>query len=46
LENVLKPECLLAYKMNGKVLPIEHGVPLRLRVENQLESGCGANEAK
>ena len=37
LENVLKPECLLAYKMNGKALPTEHGAPLRLRVENQLE---------
>ena len=36
LENVLNPECMLAYKMNGKALPSEHGAPLRLRVENQL----------
>jgi methionine sulfoxide reductase catalytic subunit len=26
----------LAYEMNGGPLPIEHGAPLRLRVENQL----------
>jgi DMSO/TMAO reductase YedYZ molybdopterin-dependent catalytic subunit/thiosulfate reductase cytochrome b subunit len=36
LENVLKPECILAYRMNGNTLPSEHGAPLRLRVENQL----------
>jgi sulfoxide reductase catalytic subunit YedY len=36
LKNVLEPECLLAYKLNGNVLPSEHGAPLRLRVENQL----------
>lgn len=36
LENVLKPECILATKMNGKRLPLEYGAPLRLRVENQL----------
>jgi DMSO/TMAO reductase YedYZ molybdopterin-dependent catalytic subunit/thiosulfate reductase cytochrome b subunit len=36
LENVLKPECLLAYEMNGQPLPDEYGAPLRLRVENQL----------
>ncbi len=36
LKNVLETECLLAYKLNGKVLPSEHGAPLRLRVENQL----------
>lgn len=36
LENVLKPECILAYKLNGDQLPSEHGAPLRLRVENQL----------
>ena len=36
LENVLKPECLLAYEMNGEPLPDEYGAPLRLRVENQL----------
>ncbi|HLK49598.1 MAG TPA: molybdopterin-dependent oxidoreductase [Bryobacteraceae bacterium] len=36
LENVLKPECLLAFEMNGKPLPEVYGAPLRLRVENQL----------
>ncbi|MEP7355200.1 MAG: molybdopterin-dependent oxidoreductase [Acidobacteriota bacterium] len=36
MENVLKPECMLAYRMNGDPLPSEHGAPLRLRVENQL----------
>jgi DMSO/TMAO reductase YedYZ molybdopterin-dependent catalytic subunit len=36
LENVLKPECLLASAMNGVPLPVEYGAPLRLRVENQL----------
>src|SRR5439155_15208407 len=36
LENVLKPECLLAYEMNWAPLAIEYGAPLRLRVENQL----------
>jgi DMSO/TMAO reductase YedYZ molybdopterin-dependent catalytic subunit/thiosulfate reductase cytochrome b subunit len=36
LENVLKPECLLASAMNGAQLPLEYGAPLRLRVENQL----------
>ncbi len=36
MENVLVAECLLAYGLNGEVLPSEHGAPLRLRVENQL----------
>jgi len=36
LEDVVRPECLLAYEMNGSPLPREHGAPLRLRVENQL----------
>lgn len=36
LENVLKPECLLAFEMNGRPLPEVYGAPLRLRVENQL----------
>ena len=36
LENVLKPQCLLATRMNGQPLPIVYGAPLRLRVENQL----------
>jgi DMSO/TMAO reductase YedYZ molybdopterin-dependent catalytic subunit/thiosulfate reductase cytochrome b subunit len=36
LENVLKPQCLLASHMNGQPLPGVYGAPLRLRVENQL----------
>ena len=36
LEDVVKPECLLAYEMNDVTLPEVHGAPLRLRVENQL----------
>ena len=30
------PQTLLAYEMNGEVLPVPHGAPLRLRVERQL----------
>ena len=36
LENLLKPQCLLALRMNGQRLPQVYGAPLRLRVENQL----------
>jgi DMSO/TMAO reductase YedYZ molybdopterin-dependent catalytic subunit/thiosulfate reductase cytochrome b subunit len=36
LEDVVKPECLLAYEMNDGPLSHVHGAPLRLRVENQL----------
>ena len=36
LDNCLKPESILAWEMNYEPLPIEHGAPLRLRVENQL----------
>ena len=36
LENVLKPQCLLASEMNDEPLPEVYGAPLRLRVENQL----------
>ena len=36
LDNILKPECLLAYEMNWAPLATEYGAPLRLRVENQL----------
>ena len=36
LENVQKPQCLLASRMNGQRLPQLYGAPLRLRVENQL----------
>ncbi|MDQ6662220.1 MAG: molybdopterin-dependent oxidoreductase [Chloroflexota bacterium] len=30
------PQTILAYEMNGKPLSIDHGAPLRLRVETQL----------
>ncbi len=30
------PQTILAYEMNGKPLPVEHGAPIRLRVERQL----------
>ncbi len=36
LEDAVHPQTLLAYEMNDRPLPIEHGAPLRLRVENQL----------
>jgi sulfoxide reductase catalytic subunit YedY len=36
LDNCLKPQSILAWEMNYKPLPAEHGAPLRLRVENQL----------
>jgi len=34
--DVLHPQTILAYGMNGRDLPIAHGAPLRLRVETQL----------
>jgi hypothetical protein len=34
LEDVVKPECLLAYEMNDVALPKIHGAPLRLRVSS------------
>ncbi|MEJ7827647.1 MAG: molybdopterin-dependent oxidoreductase [Segetibacter sp.] len=36
LDNCLKPQSILAWEMNYEPLPLEHGAPLRLRVENQL----------
>jgi DMSO/TMAO reductase YedYZ molybdopterin-dependent catalytic subunit/thiosulfate reductase cytochrome b subunit len=36
MTNVLHPQSLLAYEMNGAPLERLHGAPLRLRVENQL----------
>ncbi|QEC69147.1 molybdopterin-dependent oxidoreductase [Panacibacter ginsenosidivorans] len=35
-DNCLKPQSILAWEMNYETLPLEHGAPLRLRVENQL----------
>lgn len=32
----LHPQTILAYGMNGRDLPIQHGAPVRLRVERQL----------
>ena len=36
LDNCLKPQSILAWEMNYEPLPLVHGAPLRLRVENQL----------
>lgn len=36
LDNCMKPQSILAWEMNYKPLPIAHGAPLRLRIENQL----------
>jgi hypothetical protein len=36
LVDAFHPQTILAYGMNGDVLPIGHGAPLRLRVERQL----------
>ncbi len=36
MHDLRHPQSLLAYEMNGEPLPILHGSPLRLRVENQL----------
>lgn len=36
LADARHPQSMLAYEMNGIPLPLAHGAPLRLRVENQL----------
>lgn len=36
LSNCMKPGAILAWEMNYEPLPINHGAPLRLRIENQL----------
>lgn len=36
MELAKHPQTILAYEMNGKPLPLEHGAPLRLRTETQL----------
>ena len=36
LVDAYHPQTIMAYSMNGQVLPIRHGAPLRLRVERQL----------
>jgi len=30
------PQTILAYRLNGQTLPVEHGAPVRLRAERQL----------
>ena len=35
LETARAPQVIVAYEMNGVPLPIDHGAPLRLRVEHQ-----------
>jgi DMSO/TMAO reductase YedYZ molybdopterin-dependent catalytic subunit len=36
MEDAHHPQTILAYELNGQVLPIKNGAPLRLRVERQL----------
>ena len=36
LEDALHPQTILAYELNGEVLPIRNGAPLRVRIERQL----------
>lgn len=36
LELAQHPQSILAYEMNGQLLPLPFGAPLRLRLENQL----------
>jgi DMSO/TMAO reductase YedYZ molybdopterin-dependent catalytic subunit len=36
MDAAVHPQSILAYSMNGQDLPVEHGAPLRLRVERQL----------
>jgi DMSO/TMAO reductase YedYZ molybdopterin-dependent catalytic subunit len=30
------PQTILAYELNDHILPVEHGAPIRLRLERQL----------
>jgi DMSO/TMAO reductase YedYZ molybdopterin-dependent catalytic subunit len=36
LIDAFHPQTILAYAMNGRDLPVQHGAPVRLRVETQL----------
>jgi DMSO/TMAO reductase YedYZ molybdopterin-dependent catalytic subunit len=36
IELARQQQTILAYELDGKPLPVEHGAPLRLRVESQL----------
>jgi DMSO/TMAO reductase YedYZ molybdopterin-dependent catalytic subunit len=36
IDDAFHEQTILAYDMNGQVLPVAHGAPLRLRLERQL----------
>jgi len=36
LEDARHPQTILAYELNDKILPIENGAPIRVRIERQL----------
>ena len=36
LIDAFHPQTILAYQMNGKPLAVEHGAPVRMRIERQL----------
>jgi DMSO/TMAO reductase YedYZ molybdopterin-dependent catalytic subunit len=36
LMDALHPQTIVAYGMNGKTLPLQHGAPVRLRLETQI----------
>jgi DMSO/TMAO reductase YedYZ molybdopterin-dependent catalytic subunit len=36
LDDACHPQTILAYALNGRVLPIANGAPLRVRIERQL----------
>jgi DMSO/TMAO reductase YedYZ molybdopterin-dependent catalytic subunit len=36
MEDAFHPQTILAYELNDRTLPIEHGAPIRLRLERQL----------
>src|SRR5581483_2281570 len=36
MDQISHPQTILSYEMNSKPLPLEHGAPVRLRVETQL----------
>ena len=36
MEDALHPQTILAYELNGAILPVANGAPIRVRVERQL----------
>lgn len=36
MQEAMAPQTILAYQMNGEILPIQNGAPLRLRMETKL----------